>query len=138
MKRVFGKSIFGAVLVCAALAGGSSLADARPKLTPQQQLDKLLAGRVAGKPTTCISLLDSHDTQVIDKTAIVYGWGRTLYVNRPTNASSLDDDDILITKITGSSQLCRLDTINLRDRTSRAFSGFVVLNDFVPYTRPAK
>jgi hypothetical protein len=138
MKRAFGKTIIGAVLVCTAVAGGSSLADARNKLTPQQQLDKLLAGRVAGKPVSCISLLDSNQTQIIDKTAIVYGWGRTIYVNRPSNPGSLDDDDILITKIQGSSQLCQIDSVQLRDRTSHTYSGFVVLNDFVPYTRTGK
>ncbi len=138
MKKTFAKTILGTVLLCTALGGGASLAEARTKLTPQQQLDKLLAGRVAGKPVSCISLLDSNNTQVIDKTAIVYGWGRTLYVNTPDDARSLDGDDILVTKITGSNQLCRLDTINLRDRTSHSFSGFVVLNDFVPYTRTGK
>jgi hypothetical protein len=125
----------GVLVSCAALIGASSLADARTRLTPQQQLDKLLAGRVAGKPVNCISLFDSNDTQIIDGIAIVYGSGRTIYVNRPTNARSLDSDDILITKITGSSQLCQLDVVDLRDRTSHAYSGFVGLNDFVPYTR---
>jgi len=134
MTRTWGKTLLGALSLGAALVTGSAV-DARPRLTPQQQLDKLLAGRVAGKPVSCISLFDSNNTQIIDKTAIVYGSGRTLYVNRPNNADSLDQDDILVTKIRGSSQLCRLDVVNLRDRTSRAYSGFVGLNDFVPYTR---
>ncbi len=49
-------------------------------------------------------------------------------------ASSLDDDDILVTKTTGS-QLCSIDTVELRDRTSRMYSGFVSLGKFVPYRR---
>jgi hypothetical protein len=130
--------IRGALLACAAIAGSVCAADAQAKPTPQQELDKLLAGRVAGKPVDCISLMDSNDTQVIDKTAIVYGRGRRIYVNIPNNASSLDKDDILVTKIRGSSQLCKLDTVQLRDRSSHFYSGFVGLNQFVPYTRPDK
>jgi hypothetical protein len=125
--------IAGALLVCVAIVGGAADAQARP--TPQQQLDKLLAGRVAGKPVDCISLMDSNNTQIIEKTAIVYGSGRTIYVNIPNNASSLNRDDILVTKIRGSSQLCKIDTVQLRDRNSRMYSGFVSLNQFVPYTR---
>jgi hypothetical protein len=127
-----------ALLACALLAGTTGAADAGTRPTPQQQLDKLLAGRVAGKPVDCISLMVSNDSQVIDKTAIVYGRGRTIYVNIPNNASALNKDDILFTKIRGSSQLCRLDTVQLRDRSSHLYAGFVGLNQFVPYTRSDK
>lgn len=133
------KRLLAALLVGATIFGAGATADARPKMSPQQQLDKLLAGRVAGKPVDCISLLDSNTTQIIDKTAIVYGWGRTIYVNRPANPRDLDSDDILVTKIRGGgSQLCRLDIVNLRDRTSHMMTGFVNLGQFVPYTRAGK
>ena len=57
-------------------------------------------------------------------------------VNRPKGgAESLDDDDILVTKTTGS-QLCSIDAVELRDRSSRMYSGFVSLGEFVPYRRP--
>ncbi len=36
-----------------------------------------------------------------------------------------------------TSQLCRLDTVRLHDRTGFWYSGFVGLEDFVPYTRVA-
>jgi hypothetical protein len=110
---------------------------AKEKLTGEQQLAKLLVGRVAEKPVSCISLLSTQDSTVIDKTAIVYDSGRVIYVNRPTNADQLSSDDILVTR-TSTDQLCRIDTVNLRGRTSGAFSGFVGLNDFVPYRRVAK
>ena len=110
---------------------------AKPKLTPEQQLAKLLEGRVAGKPVSCISLSDSRDTQVLDGTAIVYSFGNTIYVNRTTHPQSLDSDDIQVIKITGS-QLCRLDTIYLHDRSGGMWRGFVGLDDFVPYRRVPK
>jgi hypothetical protein len=124
-----------ALLACVAIAGSLCATGAQARPTPQQQLDKLLAGRTAGKPVECISLLDSHDTEVIDRTAIVYGRGRTIYVNVPNNASSLNHDDVMVTKIRGSSQLCKLDTVQLHDRSSHFYRGFVGLNQFVPYTR---
>jgi hypothetical protein len=123
------------IFAVAALAAMPAAANAREKLTPEEQLAKLLEGRVAGEPQDCISLSTARSSQVIDKTAIVYRVGSTLWVNRPEGgAESLDDDDILVTKLSGS-QLCSIDTIELRDRGSRMYSGFVSLDKFVPYRR---
>ena len=72
---------------------------------------------------------------MIDKTAIVYRAGDTLWVNRPrSGADQLNDDDILVTK-TSSSQLCSIDVVQLHDRMSHMYSGFVSLGEFVPYRR---
>jgi hypothetical protein len=105
----------------------------------EAKLAKLLAGRVAGKPVDCVSLRNLRSSEIIKDTAIVYGSGRTLYVNRlgEGKAWSIDDDDILLTD-THSSQLCSIDTVRLIDRTSHTPSGFVFLGEFVPYTRVAK
>lgn len=124
------------VLFAAAAIAVAPAATAREKLAPEDQLAKLLEGRVAGEPRDCISLSTARSSQIIDKTAIVYKVGSTLWVNRPKGgAGSLDDDDILVTR-TSSSQLCSIDTIELRDRTSHFYSGFVSLGEFVPYRRP--
>jgi len=112
-------------------------APAKERQTGEQQLAELLKGRVAGKPTMCISLINTRNTTVIDRTAIVYDDGSTYYVNRPKYPESLDSDQILVTKTWGD-QLCRLDTVQLRDRGTRMYDGFVGLEDFVPYTRPPK
>ncbi|MDL2351926.1 MAG: hypothetical protein QFC78_03675 [Pseudomonadota bacterium] len=125
-----------ALITAAALLTGPAL-DARPRLTPQQQLDKLLDGRVAGRPTSCISNFDTREMQVLDKTAIVYGWGNTIWVNVPRNAQDLDDDNILVTHTSGS-QLCSLDIVTTLDRTGGFFNGSVSLGEFVPYRRIAK
>lgn len=129
------KHVVGATLIAASLLAAPTVY-AKQKLTGEQQLAKILDGRVAGKPVSCIPLNQSQSTQIIDKTAIVYKVGSTYYVNRPTNADTLDSDDILVTKLY-SSQLCRLDTVQLRDRTMPSmWNGFVGLQDFVPYTKP--
>lgn len=128
------RPLIPAILAAAALAA-TPAASAREKLAPEAQLAKLLDGRVAGEPTDCIQLSNVTNSQVIDKTAIVYRIGSTLWVNHPEGgADSLDDDDILVTKLT-TGQLCSIDTVELRDRSSRMYSGFVSLGKFVPYRR---
>jgi hypothetical protein len=118
------------------LLAGAAVA-AKPRPSGEAQLAKVLKDRVPGKPVNCISLFDSRDQQVIDKTAIVYGSGRTVYVNRPTNARDLDRDDVLVSHIHGG-QVCNLDVIRLRDRSGGFYRGFVGLQQFVPYRRVAR
>ena len=128
----------GFVAAASALLLVGTAADARTRLTGEQQLAKLLEGRVAGAPVDCISMSMVGGSTVIDKTAIVYDSGRTVYVQRPkVGAESLDDDDILVTEL-HSSQLCSIDTVQLRDRNGHFWRGFVGLDKFVPYTKPAK
>ena len=122
-----------AVTAAAALLAGPAL-DARPRLTPQQELDKLLVGRKAGRPEHCISNFDAREIRVLDRTAIVFGWGNTIWVNTPRNAEHLDDDDILVTHTSGS-QLCSLDIVQTLDRSSQFFNGSLSLGEFVPYRR---
>jgi hypothetical protein len=102
---------------------------------PDVQLQKMLVGRVAGKPVNCISLSGSNSSEIIDGKAIVYRVGSRLYVNEPrSGAHSLHRDDILVTRTTGS-QLCSIDTVRLIDRGSRFPRGFVSLGQFVPYSK---
>ena len=122
-----------ALTVAAALLAGPAL-DARSRMTPQQELDKLLVGREPGRPVHCISTFDSREMRVLDKTAIVFGWGNTIWVNTPRNAEHLDDDDILLTQTSGS-QLCDLDIVQTLDRSSQFFNGSLSLGRFVPYRR---
>ena len=120
----------------AALATGSAL-QAREKLTGEQQLAKLLEGRVAERPVSCIPLSNTRDARIIDKTAIVYDWGNVIYVNRPRDARDLDSDDVMVTDIHGS-QLCNVDVVRMHDRSSFFYTGFVGLDEFVPYRRIAR
>ena len=127
-----------AVIAGAALALTAGASAAHPRQTPDQQLEKALAGRVAGRPTTCINLSNVNSTTIIDGKAILYRVGGRLYVNVPrSGASVLRDDDILVTQTIGS-QLCSIDTVRLVDRASRFPRGFVALGDFVPYSLPKK
>ena len=130
------KKLAIALLTATALLAGPAI-QAKPKMTGEEKLAKLLEGREAGKPVDCISFSQSRDARIIDKTAIVYGSGRTIWVNRPTNAEDPDDDDVMVTR-TSLSQLCRLETVRMHDRSQFFFTGFVGLNEFVPYRKVAK
>ncbi len=108
--------------------------EARTAQAGQEELAKMLEGRTKGDPQKCITTNGSSNLQIIDKTAIVYQQGRTLWVNRTRAPDRLDDDDILLIKRWNGDELCRMDDVNLLDRTGGFFKGFVVLEEFVPYT----
>ena len=91
-----------AVLIATSVFSLSVAADAKPRLAPEAKLAKMLDGRVAGEPQNCIYLPTIRSTRIIDKTAIIYDAGRTLWVNRPrSGAESLNDDDILLHQVRG-------------------------------------
>ncbi|HEY4145048.1 hypothetical protein [Pinirhizobacter sp.] len=119
----------------ALIVSGSVLAAS--KHDPAAELAKVLEGRVAGAPVTCINLPQVQSSRVIDHTAIVYDFGSTIYVNYPRGgADSLSSDDILVTKTPGT-QLCKMDIVRMVDRSVGFPKGFVSLGPFIPYKRPA-
>jgi hypothetical protein len=121
--------------MAAILAVVPAAGQAKEKLEGEAKLAKMLEGRTAGEPVNCISNSMIRDTTVIDNTAIVYRVGSTLYVNKPQNPESLDDDAIMVTRL-ATNQLCSVDTVQLRDRTMPSFwRGFVALGQFVPYKK---
>ena len=101
----------------------------------EEELAKLLEGRVAGEPVRCIRNYPTQRLQIIDKTAYVYGRGRTIYVQRTKHPEDIDDDDILVLRTTTGSRLCRLENLTTVDRYSGFFTGAVFFEEFVPYTR---
>ena len=101
----------------------------------EERLAKLLEGRVAGQPVSCIRTLLRDRMQVIDGTAYVYGSGNTIYVQRTSEPDRIDDSDTLVTNRFSASQLCRLDTMTTIDHFTGIFTGAVFFDDFVPYTR---
>lgn len=119
-------------LAGAALTAGPTVAADRP--SGDAKLAKILEGRVAGTPRSCINTFANRESRVIDRTAVVYGRGKTVWVNVPRNAQDLDDGDAMVIRMHGS-QLCRQDIVTTIDTTSGFYTGNVFLSDFVPYTR---
>jgi len=124
-------------LACAALSiaiPASAHAGETAAQKGEAELAKMLEGRVAGKPQSCISAILSNSLRIIDETAMVYEAGKTIYVARPENPRSLDTDDVLVIDRMGG-QLCKQDIIRTVDRSSGFMTGVVFLGDFVPYTK---
>ncbi|WP_298280412.1 MULTISPECIES: hypothetical protein [Alphaproteobacteria] len=130
MRRILPLTAIAAAVVLALPSAASA------RLTPDAELDKLLAGRVAGKPVECLSLPNVTGNTIVEGRAIVYRVGTRLYVNVPPDgARQLHRDDIIVTRTFGTN-LCRRDVIRLLDRTSTIPHGFVSLGRVVPYTKP--
>lgn len=108
--------------------------DAKParNAAGEAELSEMLEGRIAGEPERCLSDNQRRNIQIIDRTAFVFRDRDVIYVNRPNGARFLDDFDVPVFRLHGS-QLCRLDQVELRDR-SLSFGGpLVAMSDFIPY-----
>ena len=114
----------------------AATADARPRETGEQQLARLLNGRVAEQPVECIRTWPNGESNTIDRTAIVFGSGNIIYVNRTRDPGSIDDNDaLLIRKFGDGTRLCRTDIVTTFDPVSKFYTGNVFLTEFVPYRR---
>lgn len=125
----------GSLAIAAAAAGLVTAPLAAARLSGEERLAKMLEGRSAGAPRSCIHTLPSANLTVLDKTAIVYKAGGKLWVNRTANPQDIDEDDVLVIRRFGGSSLCDSDTITLADRYTGMFSGVLFLEDFVPYEK---
>jgi hypothetical protein len=99
----------------------------------EAKLLKMLEGRTAGEPVTCIPGFRGR-LEVIDGVAMVYKAGDVIYVARPTNPEALGRDDVLVIDRFGG-QLCHTDVVRTVDRTGGYFTGVVFLGKFVPYRK---
>jgi hypothetical protein len=128
--KTFAMILAGAAL---ALTGAAASAETLAE-RGEAKLARMLEGRVAGEPVTCISAMRSNSIQVIEHVGLVYDAGRTIYVARVANPRMLDRWDVPVIRRFGS-QLCANDAMRTVDRGSGFTTGPLFLNDFVPYTR---
>jgi hypothetical protein len=131
MMKVFASILAGA----AVLAMGASAASAETLAEKgEARLAKMLEGRTAGEPVSCITAIRSNGLRVIEHVGVVYDAGKTIYVSRPSDPKSLGPWDVPIFERLGS-QLCKTDLVRTVDRTNGFVTGVVFLGDFVPYTK---
>jgi hypothetical protein len=134
MKTFKALTTFAALLAVAAAAPAADKQTREEK--NEEKLAKLLEGRVAGEPVSCIPSFQTNDLQVLDGVALVYGKGETIYVARPTRPDSMRvrwDDVIVINRMGG--QLCHTDIIRTVDRMTGFTTGALFLDRFVPYKK---
>jgi hypothetical protein len=122
-------------LLAGAVAIAAVPAEAGPRRTGEEQLQHELRGRVAGEPVSCVNLRSIRNSRVIDRTAIVFDAGGTIYVNRPrSGAETLRRWDTQVVRPFGIAALLGRH-IKMVDAQSGFFSGNVFLGEFVPYRR---
>lgn len=130
-----------AALTLAALATSSTaIGHGDRSAAASAKLAKALAGRTAGAPVRCVPGFHSDDMRVIDDNTILFGQGRTIYLQRPAGGCpslrlggySLEAHQF------GTSQLCQGDINQVVDLRSGVTVGSCVFAPFVPYTKGSK
>jgi len=125
----------------AAMLGSCSTTPVEQVRSPraQKELADALAGRVAGKPVSCLPSYRADNMQIIDDWTILFRDGRTIYVQNPRGGCPGIGSrrNILVNRVFGTNQLCSGDISHLLDPVSGIQGGACVFGDFVPYTRPA-
>ena len=125
------------VLALVGLAAGAVAADEPQMLQrDQERLDRMLAGRTAGTPVSCVRQRDLRGNRSFGESVITFeGVGDTIWVNRPPGGCpTLGPSRALVTRTT-STQLCRGDIVNVVDTVSRFEHGGCGLGEFVPWRR---
>ena len=121
------------------LAGCTGSYEPKP-LTDKQaaQLDKALAGKVAGEKQSCINREPQTNLTVISNNVLLYRVSRKLvYKNELIGScNGLTYGDIMIVRSFGS-QLCRGDFTTTASPQTGMISGSCALGDFIPYRAPA-
>jgi len=134
MRRISLLLIGGGLMACATTAAVQPTRSAKA----QEQYDQLLAGKVAGKPVSCLPTFNQNDMVVIDEQTIAFRQGRgRVYVNHMQGScNSLGGTYALVTKQFGNAELCRGDIGQVVDLQNHFTVGSCVFGDFVPYSKP--
>jgi len=103
----------------------------------QRNFERLIAGKTAGAPQTCVPTINTSDLTIIDGRTIAYRLGsRTTYiVHLSGGCSGLTSGYTLVTEHFGGSGPCRGDAARVVDLTSRIPVGSCIVNQIVPYTQ---
>jgi Family of unknown function (DUF6491) len=117
--------------------GDAERAPAPIRAKEAKLLAKELEGKVAGKPTNCISTFGNENLIRISDDMLLYrSSGRLVYQNklRSICPGLANDSDIIVTEIFGG-QLCRGDLVRLVDRSSGIPGPACSLGEFIPYRK---
>jgi hypothetical protein len=105
----------------------------------QAELAKLLTGKVAQRPISCLPHYRSGDMRVIDDDTIAFrdGGRRTYVAHLNGGCSNLGSGGAaLVTHQYGSADLCRGDIARVVDTLNGMTIGSCSFGDFTPYVGP--
>jgi hypothetical protein len=100
------------------------------------ELVRELAGRIAGEPQRCISLMPQQGLTIEDRRTVVHRGGNVIWVNRlERDCPGFGPMKTLIVEAHGS-QYCRGDRVRAMEPGLGIPGPVCPLADFVPYRRP--
>lgn len=123
--------------VALALAGCATQPESVTRTAAAQaELDKLLAGKTAGTPISCLQHYRANDMVRIDDNTIAFKQGSRVYVNhlRGTCSNLSNGFYSLVTRSNGMG-LCQGDIAEVRDNNSGMIVGACGMGDFIPYSK---
>ncbi|QTD57144.1 hypothetical protein [Parasphingorhabdus cellanae] len=123
-------------LMLAAPAANSGTAEVKLSEKDQAKFEKLVSGRTAGKPVSCINRIDQGNMTAVGDKYLVYSRSsraKTIYVNEPYGGCRDVDRHALVT-VRPSAQLCRGEIAQVKDLPTGAFIDSCSFSSFVPYT----
>ena len=137
MRSVIPLLIMGSVVGCTyAPAPRAPMVDTRA----QQKLTRLLAGKVAGAPQSCLPSYRQKDMTVIDDYTIAFRDGTNrVWLNKPPGGCNLlSAGPYALVTHTSIGSTCRGDIASVMDTINHASVGSCVFSDFVPYSTPGR
>jgi len=132
------------LLIIAAVAGctaSSTRMTVTAQAEAQTRLNKLLAGKVPGRPQSCLANYRANDMIVIDDYTLAFRDGTNrMWINKPAGGCNLlgAGPYALLTRQTTGLGLCRGDIAQVVDTLNHQTVGTCVINDFVPYMTPGR
>jgi hypothetical protein len=133
----------GISLLVVGIAAASCAASAQqPARTAKSETtyQRLLAGKVARAPISCLPTRKANDMVVIDENTIAFKDGSSrVYINHPQGACNQlgQGHTALVSKQFGQNGPCRGDVAQVVDTLSGMTLGSCALGDFTPYVRQA-
>ena len=137
MRSVIPLLIVGALTGCTyAPAQQAPMVDQRA----EARLNQLLAGKVPGRPQSCLAHFRADDMVVIDDYTIAFRDGTNrVWINKPPGGCNLlSAGPYALVTHTSIGSTCRGDIASVMDTINHASVGSCVFSDFVPYTTPGR
>ena len=127
------------LLIGAALVGCSTAPPPTAMRTAegQQQFERLLAGKVAGPPVSCLPAMRASDMRVIDEDTVIFRQSANhLYLGHMAGGCNMlgKGGYALVTRQFGTSGMCHGDIATVVDTHTGFTVGSCVVGDFVPYS----
>ena len=141
---IFYRSLIAAITMAPLLASCAEQAIPPERLAQTEaRLAHALAGKVAGRPVSCLPPYRANDMEVIDEDTILFRNGSTVYVQNTRGGCYPSGGNLggyaLVTRgVGGGNGLCQGDIAQVVYTATGTFAGSCSFNEFIPYHRASR